>query len=348
MMTNGSGRRLKKRVAVFFMALGFVVGGIVLGLTADRLLSLLTPQSLLRAAMPMLYGVDVPDNYERMQTELDANEHGEGEVPDEAKKGKPEIQFELMNPEEGVSDKIRIELMGASRNETIDLSGEKPRVLIYHTHATEAYTPTKQFPYDALFNEERTDQNDRNIVAVGTKLAEILSKEYGISVLHVTTNFEPPKLGYAYDRSIVMMEKMLKEHPTIELFIDVHRDAWEREEGAQNEEGRDYVVIDGEKVARLMFVVGTGEGKTGVGFKIKPNYKQNYALALSITEKLDAYQKGLVKPIRVKTARYNQHIKGKALLVEVGHNANTLEEALNAVPYLAKAIAKSAGIESKN
>lgn len=53
-----------------------------------------------------------------------------------------------------------------------------------------------------------------------------------------------------------------------------------------------------------------------------------------------------MRNIRVKTGRYNQHISDQCLLVEVGHNANTLEQALNAVEYLAEAIAQVGGIEA--
>ncbi|MBQ3160198.1 MAG: stage II sporulation protein P, partial [Clostridia bacterium] len=44
---------------------------------------------------------------------------------------------------------------------------------------------------------------------------------------------------------------------------------------------------------------------------------------------------------RIKTGRYNQHVGRLSLLVEVGHNANTLEQALNAVPALAECLALS-------
>ena len=125
------------------------------------------------------------------------------------------------------------------------------------------------------------------------------------------------------------------------MFIDVHRDA-----GKTHEEGSDYVIINGEKVARMMFVVGTGEGATGTGFGEMPDFASNYALAKSITEQLLEIHPKLMRNIRVKTGRYNQHISNQCLLVEVGHNINTLEEAMAAIPYLAEAIAACAGQEA--
>ena len=48
---------------------------------------------------------------------------------------------------------------------------------------------------------------------------------------------------------------------------------------------------------------------------------------------------GLALDIRLKVGRYNQHLSPYCLLVEVGHNANTFEDAKNSIPYLADALA---------
>ena len=248
------------------------------------------------------------------------------------------IEIEPLEIEPDVPDAIRIELLDTQAAK-IDLSGNKPKILIYHTHFTEAYTPTKSTGYVET-SAFRTNDTKNNIVAVGDALTGALEK-YGIEILHDKTNHEPPKLGTSYERSIVTMLKYQKKYPSIEIFIDVHRDAYELPAGQT--ENTDYAVIDGKRVARIMFVVGTGEGKTGEGFSEKPDFKENYALAKAISDQLNAINPALTRPIRVKTGRYNQHV-GRCLLIEVGHNCNTLEEALNATEYLAQAIAKAAGI----
>ena len=207
-----------------------------------------------------------------------------------------------------------------------------PRVLIYHTHATEAYTMTPLYTYRET-TEWRTKEKGKSVVAIGRLLAEAL-RSYGIAVLHDETNHEPPKLSTAYSRSEITMKTYRALYPSIELYIDVHRDAYGKEDGIH-----DVVVLDGTEVARLMFVVGTGEGATGTGFSDMPDYESNLALATALTEALASVDPGLIRPVRIKTGRYNQHISSRCALVEVGHNANTLEQALSAVPYLAKAIA---------
>ncbi len=253
------------------------------------------------------------------------------------------ILIDRADIEAGVGEDVRIELLEVEDAPAapVDLSGSEPRILIYHTHTTEAYFPTKEHDYEPA-GEWRTEDSTMNIVTVGERLTELLTGRYGISVIHDATNHEPPKLSTSYSRSVVTMEKYREKYPSITMFIDVHRDAY----GNNPEKNADYITIDGREVARMMFVVGTGEGATGTGFGEKPDFTANYALAKRLTEYLAGIDEELVRNIRVKTGRYNQHISNQCLLVEVGHNANTLTQALNAVEYLAEAIAEVGGVEA--
>ncbi|MDR0840244.1 MAG: stage II sporulation protein P [Christensenellaceae bacterium] len=239
-----------------------------------------------------------------------------------------------------VSNGIRVELFSTAPSPTVDLSGADPKILIYHTHTTEAYFKTPAHDYTDA-GKWRTTESEHNIVAVGEKLATLLRDQYGISVLHDMTDHEPPKLATSYSRSVRTMKDYRAKYPSLSMYIDVHRDSYSAEDPKKPS---DYVVIDGKEVARLMFVVGTGEGATGTGYGEMPDFAANYALAKRITESLAKVEPGLVRNIRVKTGRYNQHISNQCLLVEVGHNGNTLEQALNAIDYLAAAIAEAAGL----
>lgn len=240
-----------------------------------------------------------------------------------------------------VGEGIRVELLTITQSPMVDLTGTEPKVLIYHTHTTEAYFQTPAHSYTEC-GEWRTHENEHNIVAVGEKLAALLREQYGIAVIHDITDHEPPKLATSYSRSMKTMEKYREQYPSITMYIDVHRDSYGTKRTVT--EPKDYIMIDGKEVARLMFVVGTGEGATGTGYGEMPDFAANYALARRITESLAAVNPGLARNIRVKTGRYNQHISNQCLLVEIGHNANTLEQALNAVDYLAAAIGESAGL----
>lgn len=211
--------------------------------------------------------------------------------------------------------------------------GGEPLILIYHTHTTEAYTPTEQYSYTAS-GDWRTHDNTMNIVAVGELLAQSLRDTYGIPVLHDTTDHEPPSLRSSYTRSLRTMLEYREKYPSLVLYIDVHRDSGT---------GPDYVTVNGANCARMMFVVGTGEGATGSGYSEMPDFEANYAMAEAVTSYLLALNNGLMRNIRVKSGRYNQHAASCCLLVEVGHNGNTLEEALASAKLLAEAIAAVLG-----
>lgn len=216
-------------------------------------------------------------------------------------------------------------------DKTDDLRGDEPTVLIYHTHTTEAYTQTADNPYVET-SSWRTSDTDKSVVAVGAALADSLRREYGYCVIHDTTNHEPPSLSTAYERSEATMLAYLEKYPTLRLFIDVHRDSYT----VTDEPTTDYAVPYGDETCRIMCVVGEG-----LSYEVKPYFRENLALAQTLTDRLLAMDERLARPVRVKEGRYNQHVSPSCLLIEVGHNANTLEQALAVVPYLADALALS-------
>lgn len=198
----------------------------------------------------------------------------------------------------------------------------KPSVLIYHTHTHEAYEQVAGDRYVAI-EAWRTNDQDHSVVRVGEELA-VLLRERGFEVVHDTTDNEQDELGTAYTRSLETLKGYAER---FDLYIDLHRDAYI--------DGVDYPEItDGENtLAQLMLLIGNG-----VGFDVKPYYEENLAFAEHLTERINAIQPELCKEVLVKDGRYNQNIGVFSILVEVGHNRNTLREALNALPYLADAL----------
>ncbi len=245
----------------------------------------------------------------------------------------PEAQPALAQRGEEEALSVEKEMLPTCEAETsvvskgLDLRGKEPRILIYHTHTTEAYTATPASPY-VKTSSFRTADASKSVIAVGEALAERLRTEYGFCVLHDITDHEPPSLKTAYSRSEQTMRAYLEQYPSLVLFIDVHRDA--------SSDASDYVMVDGKPMARLMCVVGQG-----TKYEDKPDFEGNLALASTLTQDLRRIDKRLARDVRIKTGRYNQHVGRLSLLVEVGHNANTLEQALNAVPALAECLALS-------
>nr|MDD6335253.1 stage II sporulation protein P [bacterium] len=204
-----------------------------------------------------------------------------------------------------------------------------PKILVYHTHTTEAYTMTPQQSYVET-DTWRTNDQEHNIVKIGDLLTRQL-QAYGAQVWHATTNHEPPNMRTAYTRSLLTMQAALEEEPGISLFIDVHRDAYiEGNKEAQN------AILNGQEVARIMFVVGMA---TDSDYNGLPDWQKNYALAKDITHKINQKYPGLAKEPMLRTARYNQHM-GLCLLLEVGNNVNTLEQAMAVIGPVAWGISQ--------
>ena len=215
----------------------------------------------------------------------------------------------------------------AQPSKSYEISG-KVNVLIYHTHTNEAYRQTEDYTYEPS-GTDRTKDHEKSIVRVGEELKTLL-EGYGFTVIHDTTDHEPPKLTTAYDRSMATMQHYKDKYPEIQVFIDLHRDSL----GLENMEN-DVVEIDGKRCAKVMFVVGQG-----IKYDDKPDFDTNYHLADTITNKLNTIAKGFCKAPRVRTGRYNQQMGKYCMLLEVGHDKNTLHDALNAMPYVAKAMSE--------
>lgn len=275
--------------------------------------SIIDPRLILGTELPVIYGVDLD--------EVDIGETEHGEMYEQG----TDFYFDVL------PDDIKLEILGFSDDapKAFHVGTQGPQVLIYHTHTHEAYRQIEGKEYVET-GSWRTAEEDSSVVAVGDVLeAELQS--FGYSVLHDTTNHEPPSLKTAYSRSLETMERYAKDYPTLGVYIDVHRDAYSDIEAGS----KDFVTVNGEECARMMFVVGTGEK-----YNDKPNYESNYKLALAVTNELENIKKGFTRPIRVKTGRYNQQVSDMCLLIEVGHNANSLEQAKNAAKYAALAISR--------
>lgn len=222
--------------------------------------------------------------------------------------------------------------------EVLGTADAKPakRVLIYHTHTYEAYEQSPDEPYRET-EKWRTADNEHNVVRVGAELAALL-KALGLEVTHDATAFEPPSLSSAYNRSLIMLERRRGAGESYDLYVDLHRDAY-----VEGQSGDNAVTVGGAEVARLMLLIGKGEGQTTQGFAARPDWESNLAVAQRVTDALNRQSDGLCKSVRVKSGRFNQHIGTGCMLVEVGNNRNTLSQALAAMPYLADAIAQALG-----
>lgn len=212
----------------------------------------------------------------------------------------------------------------------IDLGGsDEPQVLIYHTHATEAFES-----YDAEFydkrNSWRSTDNNINMAAVGEELANTL-RENGINVLHDTTQHDYPSYNGSYERSAKTVQQYLDEYPSIKVIFDVHRDAIDRDGTLV----RPVVTIDGEKAAQLMIIAGCDDGTMDM-----PNWKNNLRFAAAIQRQTEADYPHLLRPIFFCYRKYNLDMLNGSLLLEFGSHGNTLEECLVTARLAGRSIAQ--------
>lgn len=198
----------------------------------------------------------------------------------------------------------------------VDKQQEGPHILIYHTHSQERFADSK----DA----------SQSVVGLGDQLAGLLEGTYGYQVLHHKGEYDLPDRDNAYSRAAPALERLLKEYPGIQVIIDLHRDGVA--EGTRLVEK-----VNGKDTATVMFFNGlshtTAQGD--ISYLYNPNLADNLAFSFQLQLTAAERYPGFSRFIYLKGYRYNLHYLPKSLLVEVGAQTNTYEEAQNAMEPLA-------------
>lgn len=204
---------------------------------------------------------------------------------------------------------------------TVDEHANGPQILIYHTHSQEGYA-------DSVPGDSST-----TVVGVGEKLAELLRKK-GFQVLHDSSCYDLPR-NRAYSTAAPHIQKILEENPSIEVVIDLHRDGVKESVHLVTEQ-------EGKRMAKIMFFNGLSH-TTAMGdltYLKNPYIKDNLAFSLQAQIAAYEYYPDLTRKIYLKGYRFNMHFCPKTMLVEVGAQNNTLEEAKNAMEPLADILEK--------
>ena len=202
-------------------------------------------------------------------------------------------------------------------------SGDEPQILIYHTHSQEGFV-------DSVAGDAST-----TIVGAGDRLAQILTEKYGFNVLHHKGEYDVEARDYAYSNSLPAIEQILAENPSIEVVIDLHRDAVA--------EGRKLVVnLQGRPTAQFMFFNGLSRTRKNgdITYLENPYVDDNLAFSFQAQVACNEYYPGLARRIYLKAYRYNMHLREKCMLIELGAQTNTVEEIMNACDPLAHVLAK--------
>lgn len=205
-----------------------------------------------------------------------------------------------------------------------------PMVLLYHTHTTESYVETERGTYSAEFSF-RTTEPDKNMVMVGDAIAAELEKA-GIGVIHAQEIHDYPVWSGSYSRSEKTVQAILEAYPSICIALDIHRDAISQ----QNDIIAPVVTVNGKQSAQIMIISGCDDGTMGM-----PNFRQNFHLACQLQQTAETLYPGFTRPILFDYRKYNQHLTTGSLLIEVGSQGNTMEEARYAGELFGKSLVET-------
>lgn len=197
----------------------------------------------------------------------------------------------------------------------------KEDILLYHTHTTEGY-----YSKDSNYVEieyGKTLNPDYNVLSVGAQLKEDLQNQ-NLNVIHIQDYHDKQGVNGAYDRSLQNVENKMKEQDKkIDIVFDIHRDAY-----IENFNSKNYIEKDGEKFAKLRFVIAVGH----------EGWQNNLKWAVKLQKKADEQYPGLFEPMYIYNKTYNQSISKYATLIEVGNNANTIQEAKKSIQCFAQIV----------
>ncbi len=245
---------------------------------------------------------------------------------------------------DGVTDKyglVRVKNVNKTQinieeklKEKIDLSvtKDKPAVLIFHTHTTETYQILDRGFYEEGFMTRSNDKG-RNMVRVGEAICEQIEKA-GYKVIHDTEIYDGKYSG-AYNRSRKGVEEYLKKYPSIQIVLDIHRDAIQQNNGTKI---KPVAEVNGKKAAQIMIISGCQE--QGNSVTNLPDWQYNLTFALHLQNQLEKMYEGITRPLYFCPRSYNMNLTHCSLLIEVGSDSNTLDEAVYTGKCLGTAVAE--------
>ncbi len=205
---------------------------------------------------------------------------------------------------------------------SLNVSGNEPKVLIYHTHSQEQ------------FIDSQPGVEEDTVVGLGMELAQILQSKYNIAVYHDRGKYDVVNgvedRNEAYYQALNSIESILAANPSIQVVIDLHRDG-------VNDGTHLVTEINGKPTAQIMFFNGLcrGANADASGYIQNPYLFENLAFSLQMQLKAAEKYPGFTRRIYLRNYRFNMHVRPRTLLVECGAQTNTVEEAKNAMEPLA-------------
>ena len=206
-----------------------------------------------------------------------------------------------------------------------DENKHEPIVYLYNTHQSEEYYVDLLMEHDIM----------PSVMTSSYILREKLNN-LKIKTMVETTNIKSilDNNGWNYTRSYeasrMLLEQAKINNPTLNVFIDLHRDSIPYESSTLKTNDTSY--------AKALFVIGTEH----------QNFEQNKEFALKISNAMNEKVPGISKGILEKGGSgnngiYNQDFDPQTILIEVGSSYNYITEVSKTMDVLAESIALVVG-----
>ena len=183
-----------------------------------------------------------------------------------------------------------------------------PTIYLYNTHQTEEYKATSFAEYNV----------QPNVMMIDYILKEQLSKKnYQVFIEEENVAKKRSELGLNYAGSYQvtrkLMEQAKKNYPSLNYFIDLHRDSISKNKTTITYQDTTY--------ASILFIVGLEN----------ESYQENLDFTTKIHQRLNQKINGLSKGIYKKEGPgvngvYNQDFSNRTILIELGGMENTIDE----------------------
>lgn len=191
------------------------------------------------------------------------------------------------------------------QGQTADSSGDNPLAGIYTTHNAETYYGEKK--------PAKSEGTNAGVMRVAVVLETALRDKYNIAAARSEQIHDYPDWNLSYTKSKETAKSLLSKNPSIQVLLDIHRDAGVKE--------KQTVVINGRSAAKVLIIVGSAQRLEN------PNWKKNKEFADKVNAKMNELYPDLSRGVRVQSGRYNQHLHPHAILLEMGNAKNSLAEA---------------------
>ncbi|MDO4540581.1 MAG: stage II sporulation protein P [Syntrophomonadaceae bacterium] len=207
----------------------------------------------------------------------------------------------------------------AAEDEIVPVAAFKNKtILTYCTHSSESYIPdsgvARQEGQAGLINTV-AERMDRQL------------RRYGFKARHDDAIHDAPSYNDSYANSRSTVERLLADSRNTVALFDIHRDS------IPGADDGGTVTIKGNEAAQILIIVGTD------GVRAHPHWEQNYAFAQELYRLGEEKYPGLIRGVRTHPGSYHQEYHTGALLLEMGNDQNTLEEAIYAAELFAGLLA---------